>query len=388
MLELGSSVRQIEQPLDDRACAVATRFPSANFPLQHGGVGDPPVEALAGEHRQFDLRLVEPAGMIGRMDELQPFYQSPCLLGRERFIESRGRVRVEVVEHDADPLRVGKVHLDERLHLMREIDLRPLLGHLHMPPAARRVVRRVMEKEINHPVALVFVVVAFHLTRAHRQRVADLGHQLLGGLVEADPRPLRVGGFAIEVEHRFHPIDELRTHFRQTPAPLLPRLECVCFKSRRTVSSETASTSPNSTNRSASSCMVQQRRPSGGALQVSATRKASCLPSSLRLAPGRGFSESAASSPSSTKRFRSRSTEAVPVCRATAIWRSVLPSAASKRTCARRTLRAAAFPFWISASKGVRSCSDRSTRYSFMGVISPAAVYQKKPPIITTVAAY
>jgi len=35
----------------------------------------------------------------------------------------------------------------------------------------------------------------------------------------------RVGGFGIEVEHRFHPIDELGAYLGQTPALLLPRFE-------------------------------------------------------------------------------------------------------------------------------------------------------------------
>src|ERR1043166_6751592 len=61
----------------------------------------------------------------------------------------------------------------------------------------------------------------------------------------------------------------------------------VFFSTRRTVSSETASTNWSATKRSANNCIVQCTRPAGGVLQARATKKASCLPSNLWIAPGR-----------------------------------------------------------------------------------------------------
>src|SRR4029453_1500521 len=65
-------------------------------------------------------------------------------------------------------------------------------------------------------------------------------------------------------------------------------LEPVCFKAWRTVSYDTDSTTWSSTSRSASSRNVQRLWPSGGALQVSATSRASCSPSSRRRQEGGG----------------------------------------------------------------------------------------------------
>ena len=71
---------------------------------------------------------------------------------------------------------------------------------------------------------------------------------------------------------------------------------------RRTVSRETLSCSVSLTISPANSSRVQRARPCGGLEQAVATSRASSLPESLRLAPGRGSSLSAASRLPSTKR--------------------------------------------------------------------------------------
>src|SRR5215831_10534881 len=63
------------------------------------------------------------------------------------------------------------------------------------------------------------------------------------------------------------------------------------------------------TSSSANSSSVQRARPAGGPEQAVATSKASSLPDSLRPAPGRGSSPSAASRLPSTKRIHGRTTD-------------------------------------------------------------------------------
>jgi hypothetical protein len=53
-----------------------------------------------------------------------------------------------------------------------------------------------------------------------------------------------------------------------------PRLQCVFFSTRHTVSFEQDAASCNATTRSASNCSVQCSRPSGGGLHASAIRRA------------------------------------------------------------------------------------------------------------------
>jgi hypothetical protein len=49
------------------------------------------------------------------------------------------------------------------------------------------------------------VVAALGATRFARQRLAHLGEQLAGALVETHHRTLLVVGLFVEVEHSFHP---------------------------------------------------------------------------------------------------------------------------------------------------------------------------------------
>ena len=74
------------------------------------------------------------------------------------------------------------------------------------------------------------------------------------------------------------------------------------LKRPRTVSRETPSCSVSLTNSPAKRSSVHRARPCGGLEQAVATSSASSLPESLRLAPGRGSSLSAASKFPSTKR--------------------------------------------------------------------------------------
>src|SRR5262249_56540828 len=115
----------------------------------------------------------------------------------------------------------------------------------------------------------------------------------------------------VQVEDVLHPAHERRVLARRdAPLLLLPRLERVFLRTRRTVSSETASTTSSSTSRPARSFSVQQGLPSGGAEQARATSRASAAPSSLRKREGRswGLRCSAAARPRSTKRWRERAT--------------------------------------------------------------------------------
>src|SRR5215212_8243777 len=121
------------------------------------------------------------------------------------------------------------------------------------------------------------------------------------------------------------------------------------------------SSTASSTRRSANSCMVQCPRPKGAWLQASATRKASCLGSSLGRPPGRGFSCRARAARPSTKRRRVRSTVAGWICRASAIAASVLCSSAASRMRARVRIRAGAMPLLSTPRSSVRSLRVRST---------------------------
>jgi hypothetical protein len=112
----------------------------------------------------------------------------------------------------------------------------------------------------------------------------------------------------------------------------------------------------------ASQQRVQRARPSGGFEQAVATSNASSLQVSLRAAPGRGSSLSAASRLPSTKRRLVRYIVEPAMARLVAIASSLTPESAASRICARFSLRAACVPPLRSAVNCSRSLWSSSTR--------------------------
>src|SRR6188474_3785034 len=127
------------------------------------------------------------------------------------------------------------------------------------------------QEEVGGPPPLVLVVDPLGLARRHRQRDPSLGDQLLRGLIEADGRAGRIVRLGIEVEHVLHARDELGADGRDHPLLLEPRLELVLLRSSRIASSVMSGTISSSISLSASICIDQRCRPSGGFVQASAT---------------------------------------------------------------------------------------------------------------------
>jgi hypothetical protein len=111
----------------------------------------------------------------------------------------------------------------------------------------------------------------------------------------------------------------------------------------------------------ANSSSVQRARPAGGLEQAVAISRASSLPVSLRSAPGRGSSFSAASRLTSTKRRLVRYTVEPPTVTPAAIASSLTPTSAANKICARLSLRAERLPPLTSAVSSQRSASLNST---------------------------
>src|SRR5918998_3691451 len=179
------------------------------------------------------------------------------------------------------------MYIHQLSQALREIPGRAALSHLDVPPAAQGLKEH---EQVAGALPAIFVVVPPRLSWHCRQRLAYFTDQLVKLFIKTHHRVAGIIGFGVELQDIFHMPDELGTDGGHAPRPLQPGLERVFLSPRRTVSSEMASTTWSSTSLSASSCIVQPVRSSGGVLQASATKKASCLPSSFARAPGRGRS--------------------------------------------------------------------------------------------------
>jgi hypothetical protein len=137
--------------------------------------------------------------------ELYPSGESARSLGIEGFVEGSGGVDVEVVHYQAYLLGLRVEILGQVAHELGELASTPALAHLHASPAREGFEGH---EEVGHAPPKVFVVATLGTARSEAQRLADLGEQLAGALVEADHRTLRVVGLLVEVQHLLHPPDE------------------------------------------------------------------------------------------------------------------------------------------------------------------------------------
>ena len=98
--------------------------------------------------------------------ELQPFGNPPGLRCRERFVQRRHAVSVQVVQDDPDhlDLRIGLVH--QPSHLLGKVLHRAPLGHHHVPPAGLRLTG---QEQVACALPPVLVVLPQRKSRPGRQ---------------------------------------------------------------------------------------------------------------------------------------------------------------------------------------------------------------------------
>ena len=277
--EIHAGVVRGELPVDLGLDAVSGRLPSRDLVAQDPEGGDAAVEALTDHDAELDLGDVEPTAVLGRVDELEAVPQGLGHGRRKGLVEGAGAVGVQVVHHQCDSLGAG-VALGDVVEEVRPVSFGSARRHLgHAPPG--QGFRR--HEHVTASAASVLVVFARGPTRRRRDRFARLAEQLPGRLVHAHHRKGRIVGTPVDIENPLHRCREVRVAlWGNHPADAPPRLDCVFFRTRRTVSCDTLSMWPSSTTRSASNRSDHCEWPCGGSAQLSATRRASNSPSALR----------------------------------------------------------------------------------------------------------
>src|SRR5579875_206615 len=364
-MQLFTSISRGKTPLNLDLMSIAPLLPGADHFAQSLHRRQALIQALASQHGEFDLSHIQPTPMFGRVVELQPAGNPARLLWLECLIQRSWSMGIQIIQHDSDLWRVRKMHIDQFLHRCGKILLCPSLGDFYMPPAK---IGFQEQEEIAGSFSLILIIHPFPLSRLWWQRLTYMIEHLIGALIKADAWRVRIIRLRIQIQHVFHVPDELRAYTWNAPLLLLPRLEQVFFRVRRTVSSLISPTMPTSTRRSASNCIVHFTWSLGGVLQESAIRYASPFSVSLRGTPGRGRSLSASPSPPSTYFFRVRSTVDRPTPKASTISESCLPSSAKRKIWARANVRAAMVPFLVNSRIWWRSSSLSWTTYCFFGI--------------------
>ena len=90
-MELPPGVLGSKPPVDGGSGGISLLFESLDLPIKGNLVGDTLPQAGSCQDTELDLRHIEPTAVLGRMVELQPFYDPPGLRGGKASYREAGR---------------------------------------------------------------------------------------------------------------------------------------------------------------------------------------------------------------------------------------------------------------------------------------------------------
>jgi hypothetical protein len=129
---------------------------------------------------------------------------------REEPIEGCRIMRIEIVHHNPDAIRIRVVDVCNFDHPIDPLAGSPFLGDLDVDPPSQRFGS---EMKVLLAVAFVVGIDTGDRSRFRRERVAFVAAKRLAGLVETDDRAVLVVWFVVEIKHVLHVIDELAVVF-------------------------------------------------------------------------------------------------------------------------------------------------------------------------------
>src|SRR5215471_16500080 len=242
-------------------------------------------------------------------------------------------MRIEVITHQAHPLSVWVVNLQQGADLMGPVHGGPVRCHMHTPRALERLREH---EDVCRPIPFILIVDLRRLAGSSGERLAGLFDELDRLLVHTDEGQRGIVRQMIEVQNLLHMRHKRATLLRgDHPAFAQMRLQRIFFSMRLAVSWDADATMSSSTTLSANSRNVHRAWPAGGSEQRKAIRWASAAPSKSGCWEGRTcvLRVRAASRPCSTKRVRMPATVRVCTENAAAIAAShqAAPSASALR---------------------------------------------------------
>ena len=144
--------------------------------------------------------------------ELQAVQQASGFGRREGLVECSGRVGRQIVQHDADALRFGKVDVYEFPHADREVDGGATVGDFDLAPGPVHVEE---DEQVGGAIALILAIVTLQLARLGLDRLTNLADELGRAFVETDHWTLGILLLSVEVEHILHAGDELAVDLKE-----------------------------------------------------------------------------------------------------------------------------------------------------------------------------
>ena len=137
--EFSASIASGEAPVDGNLSMITLCLPGLRLVDQGGIIRQTSLQALPAHGADLDFGHVQPAGMLGRVVKLQAVPNAIGLFRGKGIVKAGESVGVEVVHYHTDTFRMGIVHVDQLLHLGREVQLGAPLGYRHLAPASQRL---------------------------------------------------------------------------------------------------------------------------------------------------------------------------------------------------------------------------------------------------------
>jgi hypothetical protein len=218
-------------------------------------MGHTAIQTLLGEYSEFPFGHIEPPAMLRRRMKCQLPRDPACFRRCKGLIQRGGCGGIEVIDDQSDHVCLREMPVDQLLHRHGEVVLGAACRAIDMPPTMQRLDA---EEESGRAFAAIRIIVPSGLPRSGWQGVPRLTEQLLWTFIKTDLRTPYSIRLSLQLQAILPVPDQVRTHTGNTPCFTLPGLAVVFLSTRRTVASETATTSWSATRRSASHGMVQR----------------------------------------------------------------------------------------------------------------------------------
>ena len=105
-IHLVSRLGQSELPIQGNALGLPLLKEGQNFPAQFRLRRNAPIQTSSRQSRKLNLDHVEPTRRLGSKEELKLLREGKRLIGRQGTIEGMAGMRIEIVLHQADFLRL------------------------------------------------------------------------------------------------------------------------------------------------------------------------------------------------------------------------------------------------------------------------------------------
>jgi hypothetical protein len=212
--ELSASRFAVEPPVDFGADTIDPAIPGAGLLAQSPPIRNAPfTQALPGKQTDFNLRLIEPASVSGRVMNAEPIPEPVTYLLTVKVGQRFSPVNVEVVEDQVDGRRFRVMVRQPADHLCK-------LG----PRTVRRGKRKMLARfrldraeDIRCATPLLFVVIPCFVARRNRRRRPHMSMQSDRLFVQTNDWFRRMVRLFIGLQNILHVADVVLIQFRHAP---------------------------------------------------------------------------------------------------------------------------------------------------------------------------